>query len=199
MTQHDPAILKQKLRRQFLDRRQAISMAGREKAAQAVCDIFLDNIKVLPGQVVSGYWPIRSELDPRPLLLALFKHDVTVALPRTEKGNMPSLTFWRWTPDMSMQNGEFGIQVPDSAFSEHLTPDIVLLPLLAFDRQGNRLGYGQGYYDRTLQDIGLIKPFLGVGIGYACQMCDALPAEVHDKRLDCVVTETALQDFRAKE
>jgi 5-formyltetrahydrofolate cyclo-ligase len=135
-----------------------------------------------PGVVVSGFWPIGSEIDVRPLLLALHERGHPIALPVTPRRGEP-LSFRRWHPGGVLQPEPFGTMRPTG---EECVPAFVLVPLLAFDRHGHRLGYGGGYYDRTL--AGLPGAF-ALGCGYAAQEMAAVPAAAYDVRLDAVATE----------
>ncbi len=134
------------------------------------------------GVVVSGYWPMRSEIDIRPLLLALHERGHPIALPVTPRRG-EKLSFRRWRPGDELQREPFGTMRPTG---EECVPAFLLVPLLAFDCRGYRLGYGGGYYDRTL--AGLPGAF-ALGCGYAAQEMAAVPAAAYDVRLDAVATE----------
>jgi 5-formyltetrahydrofolate cyclo-ligase len=134
------------------------------------------------GAVVAGFWPVGPEIDIRPLLAALHARGHAVALPETPPRGNP-LIFRRWHPGMALVRERFGTLRPTG---EVVRPDWLLVPLLAFDRAGRRLGYGGGYYDRTLPGLPGAHT---VGCGYACQELDAVPAGEYDARLDAVATE----------
>ncbi len=134
------------------------------------------------GAVVSGFWPIGQEIDIRPLLFALHELGHQIVLPETPKRGNP-LVFRLWHPDAAMVQERFGTSRPEGPV---LAPDFLLVPLLAFDRRGYRVGYGAGYYDRTLSSLPG-RPRLGVA--YAAQELDAVPAGDYDQRLDTVATE----------
>jgi 5-formyltetrahydrofolate cyclo-ligase len=134
------------------------------------------------GAVVSGFWPIGQEIDIRPLLVALHESGRRIVLPETPKRGNP-LIFRYWRPGSAMVPERFGTSRPDGPV---LVPDFLLVPLLAFDRRGYRVGYGAGYYDRTLAALPG-RPRLGVA--YAAQELDAVPAGDYDQRLDAVATE----------
>jgi 5-formyltetrahydrofolate cyclo-ligase len=137
---------------------------------------------VTEGAAVAGVWPLGQEIDIRPLLLALHERGHAILLPETTpRGN--ALIFRHWSPESVMIKERFGTFRPDG---ETGVPDLLLVPLLAFDRAGNRLGYGGGYYDRTLAALPG-RP--AIGFGYACQEVDTLPAEPHDRPLDAIATE----------
>ena len=140
------------------------------------------------GAVVSGFWPLDGEIDLRPLLHALAGRGHPVALPVTPPRGRP-LRFARWRPGDPLVPGRFGTLHP---LGEDLAPDVLLVPLLAFDARGNRLGYGGGYYDRTLAAWPGSEPPVTVGIAYEACRVDALPAEAHDLALHWIVTDGAL-------
>jgi 5-formyltetrahydrofolate cyclo-ligase len=134
------------------------------------------------GAVVSGFWPIGREIDIRPLLLALHQRGHPIVLPQTPKRGNP-LVFRLWRPGDALVAEPFGTMRPTG---EERAPDFLLVPLLAFDRRGHRIGYGAGYYDRTLATLpGRYR----LGIAYAAQELDEVPAGPYDARLDAVATE----------
>ncbi len=135
-----------------------------------------------PGTVVAGFWPMGDEIDIRPLLLALLGRGHDVLLPETPpRGH--ALRFRRWRPGVPMIAERFGTARPDGPIA---TPDLLLVPLLAFDARFNRLGYGGGYYDRTVAALPGVRT---IGCGYALQQVDAVPVLPHDAPLDAVATE----------
>lgn len=139
------------------------------------------------ARVVAGTLPMRSELDPRPLMRRLEAMGARLALPRTPRRGEP-LTFHRWDSATSLVGGRFGVTEP-AADTPVVTPDVVLVPLLAFDRSGARLGYGGGFYDLTLAALRRAGPVRAVGLAYAAQEVERVPVEPHDVRLDAIVTE----------
>ncbi len=142
-----------------------------------------------PGAVVSGYWPFRSEIDPRPLMARLAAAGARIALPVTPpKGSDAPLHFRLWDAVDELRPGHFPVHEPPT-HAKTVEPDLVLVPLLAFDRRGHRLGYGAGHYDRTLARLRALKPVTALGLAFAAQEVDELPAGPHDQRLDGVVTE----------
>lgn len=184
------AALKDALRAQARARRAALDPALRAAAAEKLPHIFLAAHSPPPGAVVSGYWPLGDELDPRPLLAALQDMGCAVALPVTGERRTP-LTFRVWNPARRLIPGRFGAMIPDETQPE-ATPDVVLLPLLAFDRRGGRLGYGGGYYDRTLTQLRKNNAALtAVGLAYAAQEAQNVPIGPFDRRLDGVCTENS--------
>ena len=138
------------------------------------------------GPVVAGYLPIGSEIDPLPLMERLESEGAKLALPRLEADG--SMTFRGWSQGASLEDGPMGLRQPlEDADSVH--PTLVLMPLLAFDGMGVRLGYGKGHYDRTLSRLRENGRVFACGLGFHAQMLDELPAEAHDQPLDWAVTE----------
>jgi len=170
------------LRREALARRAAADTTLGARIAAHV----LDHAPPPPGAVVAGFWPMGSEPDIRPLLLALHDRGHQVALPVTPPRGQP-LGFRAWTPGAAMARGPLGTEYP--AAGEALTPGWLAVPLLLFDRTGARLGYGGGYYDRTLAAL---PRAVAIGIAYAAQEVARLPMGPHDIRLHAVATEQGL-------
>ena len=143
---------------------------------------------------VSFFWPIRTEIDPRPVMEA-FSTQRVVCLPLTHGREAP-LTFLRWTAGTPMVEDGFGVPVPDG--SEDVVPTTLVVPMLAFDARGHRLGYGAGHYDRTLARLRANGPVTAVGFAFEAQRADMdLPIEPTDQPLDMLVTEAGV--FRTKE
>ena len=138
------------------------------------------------GAIIAGYWPMGEELDPRPLMLALASRGHAMALPVTPPRGQP-LAFRAWVPGAALRPGPMGTSEPVAG--EELRPDVVLVPLLAFDRAGRRLGYGGGYYDRTLAALPGAK---AIGIAYAGQEMPEVPAGPQDFRLPLIATEDSV-------
>ncbi|HSK40210.1 MAG TPA: 5-formyltetrahydrofolate cyclo-ligase [Arenibaculum sp.] len=167
----------------------------RERAAaeapRAPADVLrrlLAEVPVPAAAVVSGYWPIGFELDVLPLLRHFAREGHVCALPVGEGRGMP-LSFRAWVPGDPLVAAGFGIMVPPPS-SPAVTPRVVLVPLLAFDRAGYRLGYGAGYYDRTLAELRDRGPVTAVGVAYAGQEVPEVPRDEYDQRLDWLVTES---------
>ena len=138
------------------------------------------------GAIIAGYWPMGDEMDPRPLMLALASRGHAIALPVTPPRGQP-LAFRAWAPGAALRPGPMGTSEP--AEGAALRPDILLVPLLAFDRAGRRLGYGGGYYDRTLAALPGAK---AIGIAYAGQQMAEVPAGPQDMRLPLIATEDSV-------
>jgi 5-formyltetrahydrofolate cyclo-ligase len=177
-------------------RRAAHRAAGRE-AAEAICDSFraarLRGLAIERGWTVSGFWPIRDEIDIRRLLAGLHEEGMPCALPVVRARGEP-LIFRRWRPADVLEPGGFGLSQPPSGAPE-LTPRIVLTPLLAVDSRGNRLGYGGGYYDRTLRRLRGREPVVAVGMAFEAQRIADVPHDGGDEPLDWLVTEKGAYRF----
>ncbi len=137
------------------------------------------------GRVLAGYMPMRTEIDPLPAM-AKAAQSGPVAVPVIAGRGLP-LKFRAWTPDCPMQEGPFGARVPVSG--DWLEPEVLIVPLVAFDRAGGRLGYGGGFYDRTLERLRARRPTIAVGYAWAAQEAPELPLEPTDQPLDAIVTE----------
>jgi 5-formyltetrahydrofolate cyclo-ligase len=140
-----------------------------------------------PTNIIAGYMPIGSELDCLPLLNRLVGAGVPLCLPVVIEPEA-RLIFRRWEPGDALVTGSFGISEPTAAAPE-VSPNVLLLPLLAFDRQGNRLGYGGGYYDRTLKALRAAGPVVAIGVAFAGQLRDKVPVAEGDQPLDWILTE----------
>jgi 5-formyltetrahydrofolate cyclo-ligase len=182
------------LRIAALAARDALSQEQRFGAAQAIAARGLP-IEFARGTIVSGYSPIRSEIDPFPLLRKLAAQRATLALPAV-MARGKSLAFRGWSPDDRLLLGPLGILEPSPAATEFV-PDIMLVPLAAFDRLGHRIGYGAGHYDYTLAHLRKVKAITTIGVAFAAQEIKAVPALAHDERLDYVLTESRAFDFRS--
>jgi 5-formyltetrahydrofolate cyclo-ligase len=182
------------LRTAALAKRDALSDKKRDAAAKAVATRGMP-IEITPGTIVSGYSPIRSEIDPAPLMRMLAARGARLALPAV-MARGKSLAFRAWSPDDRLMLGPLGILEPSPAAAE-LLPDIMLVPLAAFDRLGHRIGYGAGHYDYTLVHLRKVKAITAIGLAFAAQEIEAVPALSHDVALDYVLTETAAFDFRS--
>jgi 5-formyltetrahydrofolate cyclo-ligase len=184
------------LRAKALAKRDALSEKKRVSAAAKLAKRGLP-FEIVPGSIVSGYSPIRSEIDPAPLMRKLADEGARLALPCvTARGQ--SLIFRIWHPSDRLMLGPLGIPEPSTAAAE-VIPDIMLTPLAAFDRLGHRIGYGAGHYDFTFAYLRKTKHVVGVGLAFAAQEIEAVPALSHDVALDYVLTETDVFDFRSSE
>jgi len=181
------AAAKTALRVKAQDQRSTITPARRDAAKVAFLNYGLDFIKTLPGEKVSGYHPIDEEADCLVLLCALEAAGYTIALPVVIDRDKP-LVFRTWNSGDPLEMGGYGIQIPLASASVCM-PDIVLVPLLAFDAQGYRLGYGGGYYDRVLRALRHRSTVTAIGIAFSEQEVDAVPHEKTDEPLDWILTE----------
>lgn len=185
----DPAITaaKAEMRRQAMADR-----AGRDPAlGQVLARHFLAAFPLDPGMAVSGYWPMGDEIDIRPLLHALHARGHPIGLPVTGRRGEP-LVFRAWTPASPMMAGRFGTFHPEAP--EEVVPAVLLIPLLAFDAQGRRLGYGGGFYDRSLA---CLPDALRIGCAYAAQEVSLVPTGPFDQKLHAIATETGVRRFAA--
>lgn len=156
-------------------------------AAAAVCARVL---ALVPGEApvaISGYWPMGNELDVKPLLAALDRAGHIIGLPVAVARDAP-LVFRRWRPGNALLDGSFGTSIPGED-NASVVPRILIVPLLAFDRAGFRLGYGGGYYDRTLAALRHAGPVTAIGVAYADQEVASVPRGPRDQPLDAIVTE----------
>jgi 5-formyltetrahydrofolate cyclo-ligase len=182
------------LRATALAHRDTLSGEYRAAAAQTLALRVLP-IPITPGTVVAGYAPIRSEIDPAPLMQKLAAQGAQLALPVISARDQP-LKFRAWSTGDTLQRGPLGILEPSPEAAE-IVPDILLVPLAAFDRSGHRIGYGAGYYDRTLAPLRASKKITALGLGFATQEIPVVVASAHDARLDLVLTEDEIIDFRS--
>lgn len=162
----------------------------------ALCVRFFDSIPLKEGACVSAYWPYQRELDTHILMEQLLEHGVTLSLPVVEEGSRV-LKFAQWDEHTVMQVGAYGIPCPEvNDNTLWMEPDIMLIPMLAFDRRGYRLGYGGGYYDATLDLYRREKEVLAVGLAYVAQTClFSLPIEDHDQKMNWIITEQSAIPF----
>jgi 5-formyltetrahydrofolate cyclo-ligase len=160
-------------------------------AGERLAEHGLSFLPLAPGRVVSGFSAIRDEIDPAALLQRLLGEGHHLCLPVMQGKGLP-LVFRAWSPGDAMGKVQWGISepLPDKPVLE---PDVVLVPLLAFDTQGFRLGYGGGFFDRTLARLRAIKPVVAVGIAYDELKVDAVPHRSYDERLDWVLTPSGPQ------
>lgn len=161
---------------------------ARRKAAFAArstndSNILRDVLQDHSGKALAGYMPMRTEIDCLPAMAA---HQGRVGVPVIPGAAMP-LLFHRWHPEARMVPGAFGALIPEGG--EAVDPDVLIVPLLAFDRRGFRLGYGGGFYDRTLELLRGRKSILAIGFAFEAQVMDEVPIEPTDQPLDLIVTE----------
>ncbi len=193
LTMSDEAqIRKERIRRDALARRDAMLPEIRQAAAEAIAAREFP-LAIAPGAIVSGFMPLKSEINPLPLMQKLAGQGARLALPAIAGRGKP-LMLRAWQPGALLERGQWGIREPTADAAE-VEPDILLVPLLAFDRAGHRIGYGAGYYDLTLARLRGRKAVIAVGVAFAIQEVPAIPATPRDARLDLVLTEREWIDF----
>jgi 5-formyltetrahydrofolate cyclo-ligase len=190
---HASATAKSELREQALARRDAIPPQARAAAADTIAARPFP-IDVWSGAIVSGFSPMNSEINPVPLMRRLAERGAKLALPVVVGRGRP-LIMRAWSFGEKLGAGVWGIREPKAEAPEIL-PDILLVPLAAFDRAGHRIGYGAGYFDMTLHHLRGVKPIIAVGLAFAAQEIPAVPATPRDARLDVVLTEREVIDCR---
>src|SRR5271154_2502019 len=181
------------LRREAMARRDALPADTRKAAAETIAARKFP-LAIAPGAIVSGFMPLKTEINPLPLMQKLHKAGARLALPVVAGRGKP-LIMRAWEFGAPLDHGQWGIREP-KAEAEEVEPDILLVPLLAFDRGGHRIGYGAGYYDMTINGLRARKPVAAVGIAYAAQEVSKIPVTPRDARLDLVLTEREVIDWR---
>ena len=189
----NPPDEKAELRRTAVARRDAMPAEARAAAAETIAARAFP-VAVTPGAIASGFMPLKSEINPLPLMKALAGQRARLALP-VIAGRGKALVMRSWTFDEPLDRGQWGIREPKADAAE-VEPDIILVPLLAFDRTGHRIGYGAGYYDLTIAALRGRKPIVAIGLAFAAQEVPAIPATPRDARLDLVLTEREVIDLR---
>ncbi len=155
---------------------------GQGRAAAILSEVLADHA----GKPLSGYMPMRTEIDPLPAMAA---HDGPVGVPVIVAKATP-LQFRTWTPDAPMIEGPFGARIPEAG--PWIIPQVLIVPLLAWDRRGYRLGYGGGFYDRTLEGLRQRGPVVAIGYAFAAQEVAEVPIDATDQRLNLIVTEAGV-------
>ena len=184
---------KDQLRREALARRDAIPAAERQAAAEIIAARGLP-LAITPGVIVSGFSPLKSEINPLPLMRRLATAGARLALPVVAGRGQP-LIMRAYAFGDALDAGVWGIREPKPDAPE-VEPDILIVPLAAFDRRGHRIGYGAGYYDMTINRLRGHKTVIAIGVGYAAQEIAEVPATPRDARLDLVLTEREAIDCR---
>lgn len=185
------ASAKAALRRSALLARDRAHEAAGPKAALIIARRVLGDFVFMKGAIIAAYAAVGSEADPFPLMAALAAQGHPLCLPRTEGKR---IVFRAWKPGDPLVVGRMNISEPDAKAKER-RPDLLIVPLIAFDRHGYRLGYGAGYYDRYLSAERAKRTIRAIGIAFAAQEIDELPREPHDEPLDAVVTEERVIRF----
>jgi 5-formyltetrahydrofolate cyclo-ligase len=188
---HELKSWRKEMRAQLIEARMAVPAEARAEAAAAIAERLAELVK--PGQVFSFYWPMKGELDFRALAARLHSQGVTPALPVVVEKRQP-MVFRPWAPKAAMRRGIWNI--PEPATEETVVPDVTLAPVVGFSDEGYRLGYGGGYFDRTLAVLAP-RP-LAIGVGLEIQRIETIRPMPHDIRLDAIMTETATYGQPAK-
>jgi len=184
---NDLAEIKAQARKAAFARRKAAHQAGLVGRAGLLSEVLAG----YRGVPLAGYMPIRTEISPLPAMEEASAHG-PVGVPVIQ-GEAQPLKFSRWSPDGPLREGPFGAQVPEK--DDYFAPEILIVPLVAFDRAGNRLGYGGGFYDRTLEGLRQRGGCLAIGFAYSAQEAAELPLEPTDQPLDMIVTEAEILSF----
>lgn len=183
------------LRARSLAQRDALSPQARAEAARLAA-VLADRLIPNPDHVVSAFLPIGTEIDTNPLLRRLDERGITLALPVVVERGV-ALAFRRYRPGDALFARRWGLSEPGDE-AEVVLPDTLIVPLAAFDRVGHRIGYGAGFYDRTLAALAAVKPITTIGYAFACQEVPLIPAEPHDIALDRIITEREVIVTRGK-
>jgi 5-formyltetrahydrofolate cyclo-ligase len=183
-----PATLKERLRQEAFERRDALDKPWRQRASRAIAERALAFPDLQGIEPVGGYWPIHSEVDPRPLMRGLSKRGQSLALSQI----LDPFLIWRlWRPGDPLPKGRLGVKEPRPE-AQQCFPKALIVPLACFDRRGGRVGYGKGHFDRAIAALSEKHPVLAIGLAYSVQEIPDVPLEPHDRRLDAVVTEAEL-------
>jgi 5-formyltetrahydrofolate cyclo-ligase len=173
----------------FAARKQAHAARAQTGAVDKATGHLLAEIGPASGRVIAGYMPIRTEMDPLPAMAALHAGGARICVPVIAGRGLP-LDFREWVPGCALVEGAFGAMIPERG--DWLVPDTLIVPLVAFDARGTRLGYGGGFYDRTLARLKAAGPVRALGLAYAAQRLPDLPADPTDIAVDCIITETGV-------
>lgn len=182
---HDLNLQKAEARKQAFGRRKSAKTAQNDAAATR---FLLEAVLPFQGQNIAGYMPIRTEVDPLPTMAAMAAFGA-IGVPVIQAPGQP-LKFRQWSPGCALVEGPFGAQVPEAGV--WITPHVVIVPLVAFDRRGGRLGYGGGFYDRTLQGLRARGEVTAIGFAFSAQEAEDLPLESTDQPLDIIVTDAGI-------
>src|SRR5450631_2143009 len=184
---------KKQLRAAALALRDVLPASERQAAAEAIAARAFP-VAITPGIIVSGFSPLKTEINPIPLMRKLAAAGAKLALPCIAGRGHP-LVMRAWDFGAALASGQWGIREPTTDAAE-VAPDILIVPLACFDRTGHRIGYGAGYYDMTIHALRAKKKVIAIGIGFAAQEIPKVPATERDARLDLVLTEREVIDFR---
>lgn len=187
---------KKLLRKHMLQKRQEyishLSLEKQNWASGKICD-FLSRI-ISPDQIIACYIPFRNEINILPLIHTLEQNGYKITLPVVNEEN--SLSFYEWFSTTPLEKSVWGFMVP-SLKLKLCVPEVIIVPLVAFDRNGHRLGYGQGHYDRTLRKFREQKKIIAIGLAYNIQKTDIIPCEPFDEKLDYIITEKQIYQVKS--
>ncbi|MEN3931206.1 5-formyltetrahydrofolate cyclo-ligase [Microvirga sp. W0021] len=190
MNQLPTGDVKRNLRQEILAKRDLLPDDLRRAASLCICAHLKDIPEVTSAVTIAAFWPMRSEVDLRSLFNGWSDSGHQVGLPVMQPDN--KLVFRKWSATCLMEEKQFGVmELPETC--EQIIPDILLVPLVAFDQKGNRLGYGKGFYDRAIAELVSKQKIVTIGIAFAIQEVAALPVEAHDQPLDMIVTEAGIR------
>jgi 5-formyltetrahydrofolate cyclo-ligase len=179
---------KTELRRDLMARRAAAFEAVPD-AGQRLVSYFPGSIPINPGTIIAAYMPFRTEIDPIPLWSALLSRGGQGVLPKSLEGEWLSFHLCDIANPDHLHINPWGLLEPRADLPK-ATPNILLVPLLGFDRRGHRLGYGKGFYDNAIQTLRANNPIVTIGLGFAAQEVAVTPTQPHDQRLDWIITES---------
>lgn len=181
------SLSKMELRLELLKRRERYKNSHEAKGSgQAILRNLISSHIVPPDAIIGSYWPIKSEVDARPLLAYFYEQGHACALPFVHTSSKP-LLFREWQPGNLLISGIYNILTPDET-APLVSPTVLFIPLLGFDKRGRRLGRGEGYYDRTLEHLRARNPIIAIGIAFDCQEVDIIPQLDHDEPMDYIIT-----------
>ena len=190
---------KNNFRQAAFQRRMSLTPGARAEWSAQMTDRFLSQVELPPvGAVISAYIPVNNEIDVIPLMAALVARGYRCAVPYNMEREQ-ILSFLEWTPDTVLLRGLYNIPQPDPAVTDVLVPDMLIVPMVAFDAECSRIGYGSGYFDRTFAHLAKIQKFRAIGVAFEAQKYDRVPVDRHDYRLDAVMTETSTYGIIAGE
>lgn len=170
------------------------SEAFDQASAATAANILANHLGTYPKEwPIAGYLPIRTEIDPRPAMKSLLREGRSVCVPVVQTQGQP-LKFREWTPCSNLVKAAYGVAIPEKG--RWISPRVIVVPQLAFDRNGRRLGYGGGYYDRTIAEYRATNSAVVVGFAFSGQEHECVPADEFDQMLDAVVTECGVIQFR---
>lgn len=161
---------------------------------QALLNTLISAQVIPPKAVIGSYWPVKSEADACALLTYYYEQGHVCALPIVQAANKP-LLFREWRPGNLLVSGIYNILTPDET-APFVTPTVLFVPILGFDNRGHRLGHGEGYYDRTLENLRAQHPIIAIGIAFDCQEVDFIPHHDYDQPMNYIITPTRIIEIK---